>query len=158
MKSKKLLTISVLVLIVAIAYASSSIAFTNFKLSDSEYAYLGGLVWYKSIDKALTIAEQEDKPVMIYFWAIWCQFCEKFETETLPHPEVKKILTNDYVLVAIDLDEDRAIANKYGVSYPPYELFLDKKGNIIKRIPGFVEASSFLPAIIEIRDRVKGYK
>ncbi len=152
MKSKKLLTISTFIVIVAIAYATSTIAYTNFKLSDSEYAYLGGLVWHKSIDKALTIAKQENKPVMVYFWAVWCQFCEKFETETLPDPEITKILTNDYVLVAIDLDEDRATANKYGVSYPPYVIFLDKSGNIIERIPGFVEANSFLPIIIKIRD------
>jgi len=153
MKSKKLLTISTFIVIVAIAYATSTIAYNNFKLSDSEHSYLGGLVWYKSIDKALTVAKQENKPVMVYFWASWCQFCEKFETETLPNPEVKKILTNDYVLVAIDLDENRAIANKYGVSYPPNIIFLDKNGTIIERIPGFVEADEFLPIITKIKDR-----
>lgn len=155
MRQTKLLTIFVLVLIVAFAYGSSSIAISNFKLSDEKNAFLGGLIWYKSMDEGFSVAQQEDKPILVYFWAIWCQFCEKFETETLPHPEVTKILTEDYVLVAIDLDEDRDTPAKYGVSYPPYELFLDKNGNVLQRVPGFVEADRFLPTIIQIRDSLK---
>lgn len=156
MRTKKLLTIIVLVLVVAIAYGSSSIAFTKFKLSDEKNAYLGGLVWYKSLSEGLAVAQQEDKPILVYFWAIWCQFCEKFETETLPHPEITRILTEDFVLVAVDLDEDKDTPRVYGVSYPPYELFLDKNGDVIERVPGFVDAGSFLPTITRVRDMAKG--
>lgn len=130
----------------------SNIAFTNFKLSDSKSAYIGGLIWHKSLKDGLDIAQKENKPVLVYFWAIWCQFCEKFETETLSQPEITKILTQDYVLVAIDLDEDRETPKQFRVAYPPYELFLDKNGNIIIAIPGFVPSENFLPVIKEIRE------
>lgn len=152
MKPKKVLTIFVIVIIIAFAFSSVNMAI---KLSDKTNAYLGGLTWHKSLDKGFEQARQEDKPILVYFWAIWCQFCEKFETETLPDPGVTEVLTNDFVLVAIDLDEDRDTANKYSVSYPPQELFLDKNGNIIQRIPGFVEADRFLPTIVQIRNSLK---
>lgn len=156
MKTKKLMTIILLVFIVAFAYESSNIAFTNFKLSNETNAFLGGLTWHKSLDEGLIQAHKEDKPIMVYFWAIWCQFCEKFETETLPNPEITKMLTEDFVLVAIDLDEDRDTPRKYGVSYPPYELFLNKNGEVLERVPGFVEADRFLPTITAIRDKARG--
>lgn len=156
MKTKKLMTIIVLVFLVAFAYASSNIALTTFKLSDEHNAYLGDLTWYKSLDEGLIQAQQEDKPVMVYFWAVWCQFCEKFETETIPNPAVSKVLTEDFVLVAIDLDEDRDTPSKYGVGYPPYELFLDKNGEVIERVPGFVEADRFLIRINAVKEKARG--
>ena len=156
MKTKKLMTIIVLVILVAFAYESSNIALTTFKLSNETNAFLGGLTWHKSLDEGLIQAQQEDKPVMVYFWAIWCTWCEKFETETLPNPAVSKVLTEDFVLVAIDLDEDRGTANKYGVAVPPYELFLDKNGEVLERVPGFVEANRFLPRINAVKEKARG--
>ena len=155
MKTKKLLSIVVLILIISFAYLTYDISLSEFKLSDTNNTYLGGLTWSRSLDKGLQAAQQEDKPVMVYFWAIWCQFCKKFESETLSNPEVNTILRDDYVLVAMDLDVDRDVARKYGVSYPPYMLFLDGSGNVLERIPGAVDADYFFPKLMHARDQVK---
>ncbi len=159
MKTKKLLSIVVLILILSFAYGSYKISLAQFTLSDKNYSYLGGLTWYRSaagLDKGLQVAKQENKPVAVYFWAVWCQYCAKFQSDTLGNPQVKKVLENDYVLVAMDLDLDRDIANKYGVSYPPYVLFLDKNGNVLERITGAVDANYFLPIATKVRDQVRG--
>ena len=58
-------------------------------------------------------------------------------------------------MVAIDLDEQRDVGQRYGVSYPPHELFLDKNGNIITRIPGYVDANRFLMVLNEVKQSVK---
>lgn len=158
MKTKKLLTILVLILIISFAYGSYIIAIKDFRLTDTNYSYLGGLTWYHSaagLDKGLQIAQQENKPVMIYFWAIWCQYCAKFQTDTLGNPQVKQILENDYVLVAMDLDVDRDMANKYGVSYPPNLIFLDGKGNVLNKVEGAVGPSYLLPIVTQVRDTVR---
>ncbi len=159
MKTKKLLTILVLILIITMAYGTYNISLSNFKLSDANNSYLGGLTWYRSaagLEKGFQIAQQENKPVAVYFWAIWCQYCAKFQSDTLGNPQVKEILEKDYVLVAMDLDIDRDVSRKYGVSYPPYVLFLDGKGNVLERIPGAVDANYFLPIVTRIRDEVRG--
>ncbi len=155
MKTKKLLSILVLILMISIAYGSYNISLHDFKLSDTNYSYLGGLTWYRSLDKGFELAQQENKPIAVYFWAIWCQYCAKFQSDTLGNPQVKKILQDDYVLVAMDLDIDRDVANKYGVSYPPYVLFLDGKNTVLERIPGAVDADYFLPIVTKIRDQVR---
>ena len=56
----------------------------------------------------------------------------------------------------MDLDIDRDTSRKYGVSYPPYVIFLDGNGNVLERIPGAVDANYFLPIVTKVRDEVRG--
>ncbi|MCZ7379991.1 MAG: thioredoxin family protein [Candidatus Methanoperedens sp.] len=159
MKTKKLMTILVLILIISMAYGTYNISLSNFKLSDANNSYLGGLTWYRSapgLEKGFQIAQQENKPIAVYFWAIWCQYCAKFQSDTLGNPQVKEILEKDYVLVAMDLDVDRDISGRYGVSYPPYVIFLDLNGTVLERVPGAVDANYFLPVVTRVRDQVRG--
>ncbi|SNQ59991.1 thioredoxin family protein [Candidatus Methanoperedens nitratireducens] len=155
MRTKKLLTIIVLVMLISVAYGTYNISLSDFRLSDQNSSYLGGITWSRNLTTSFEIAQQENKPIAIYFWAIWCQYCAKFQSDTLGNPEVKKVLENDYVLVAMDLDIDRDVARKYGVSYPPYVLFLDESGNVVERIAGAVDADYFLPIATRVRDQVR---
>jgi thioredoxin-related protein len=155
MKTKKLLSIIVLILLIAFAYISYNTSLEQIRFSDKNYSYLGGMTWYRSIDKGFEIAQKENKPIAIYFWAIWCQYCAGFQAKTLGDPQVKKMLEEDYVLVAMDLDIDRDVASKYGVSYPPYVLFLDGNNTVINRIAGAVDAGTFLPIATQVRDQVR---
>lgn len=124
-------------------------------LSDESKSYLGGLVWTNSLEEGMAAAEEQNKPVLVYFWAVWCQYCEKFETNTLPDERVTKVLTDEFILVAIDLDENKEIPRKYGVNYPPYELFLDEKGNVIKKVPGYVNSDRFHSILTEVSGNYK---
>jgi len=159
MKTKKLTTIFVLIMILAIAIGTYNISLSDFRLTDENYTYISDLKWYHSaegLEKGFQEASLENKPVVVYFWAIWCQYCAKFQTDTLGNPQINKILENDYVRVAMDLDVDRDVSGRYGVSYPPYVLFLDSKGNVIDRIAGAVDAGTFLPVVTRVREKVRG--
>ena len=155
MRSKKLLSILVLVLIISIAYGTYSISLSDFTLSDKNNSYLGGLTWNRSLDKGFQLAQEQNKPIAVYFWAIWCQYCAGFQANTLGNPDVTKILQEDYVLVAMDLDIDRDVANTYRVTAPPAVVFLDPKGNELDRISGAVDANYFLPIATQVRDKVR---
>ena len=158
MKTKKMTTIFVLVMLLAIAYGTYTISLSNFLLSDENYTYISNLQWYRSatgLERGLLEASQENKPVIVYFWAIWCQYCARFQSETLGNPQINKMLENDYVRVAIDLDIDRGVSNKYGVSYPPYVIFLDSNGDVLDRIAGAVDAGTFMPIASRIKDQVR---
>ncbi len=158
MKTKKLTTIFVLILILAIAVGTYNISLSDFRLRDSNSSYPAGLPCHRSapgLEKGFEQASLENKPVAIYFWAIWCQYCAGFQTNTLANPPIKKMLEDDFVLVAMDLDVDRDVSGRYGVSYPPYVLFLDSKGNVLDRISGAVDAGTFLPIATRVRDQVR---
>jgi thioredoxin-related protein len=159
MRTKKLVTIIVLVLILAFAYFSYTTAISNFTLSDKTDSYLGGIKFHRAaagLEEGFQIAAQENKPIMMYFWAIWCQYCAMFQTETLGNPDIKKILEEDYVLVAMDIDSDSEVAQQYGVRDPPYLVFMDPKGTVLKRVPGAVKPYDLLPIVMQVREKVRG--
>ena len=170
MKPKKIINIVVLVAIIAFMYGSVN---SSSILSDSKNAYLGGIEFYNSIgsgynntfgaganasgyEVALARAKAEDKPVMLYFWAVWCQYCEKFETGTMPDPRVKSMMENDFILISVDLDEDRDVSQRWGVSYPPNELFITADEQEITRIPGYVDADAFTSTLQGVKAQYKG--
>jgi len=172
MKPKKIINIVVLVAIIAFMYGSVN---SSSILSDSKNAYLGGIEFYNSggtgydntfgaaadasgYEVALARAKAEDKPIMVYFWAIWCQYCEKFETGTMPDPRVKSMMENDFILISVDLDEDRDVAQRWGVSYPPNELFITSNEQEIRRTPGYVDADSFTSTLQSVKSQYKGAK
>ena len=158
MRTKKLQSIFALILIISMAYFTYNLSLANFTLSDEKYSYLADMKWSRSasgLNEALQIAQQENKPVVVYFWAIWCQYCAKFQSDTLGNPQIKKMLEDDFVRVAIDLDLDRDVARKYGVSYPPYVLFLDGNDKVLDRVAGAVDAQTFLPVVTQVRDQVR---
>ncbi len=156
MKIKKILSVVALIFMVSMAYASYNISLKDFRLTDANFSYLGGLAWYHSapgLDKGFQLAQQQNKPIMMYFWAVWCKYCAQFQTDTLGNPQVRQILKDDYVLEAMDLDQD-TVARQYGVSYPPYLIFLDPKGNVLERVPGAVGPDYLLPIITKIKDQI----
>ena len=145
-------------MIISFAYFTYSISLADFTLSDGNYSYLGGMTWYRSaagLEKGFEIAQQENKPILMYFWAIWCQNCSKLQSDTFTNPQVRRILKEDYILVVIDLDIDRKVAHKYNVSYPPYVVLLDKNGNLIERVAGTVEPDTFLPIVTQARNQIR---
>lgn len=152
MKSKKVISIAALVVVILFVYYSINAAPL---ISDSNYTYISGMRWYQTYEKGLEVAAKENKPIFIYFWAIWCTYCEKLHTEVYPDPAVSKVMKENFVLVAVDLDTNRGDADKFGVAYPPHLLFLTPKGEIITRIPGYLPTSQLYPILSSV---AQGYQ
>jgi thioredoxin-related protein len=55
----------------------------------------------------------------------------------------------------MDLDVDRDVSGRYGVSYPPYLIFMDPSGNVLQRVPGAVSADYLMPIVTQVRDTVR---
>lgn len=148
MKSKKIITLGILAVTVFFIYYSVNAAPL---IDDGEYTYIAGLKWYNTYDVGLKAAQAEGKPMIVYGWAIWCKFCKKLHEEVYPDPRVSKILENDFVRVAIDLDSNPEDSKRFAIQYPPKLIFLDPQGQRITEIPGYVPADTLLPILEQIK-------
>jgi thioredoxin-related protein len=121
-------------------------------VSSGDYTYMSGLNWYNSVEKGMEESISTGKPVLVYFWAAWCKYCKKLEEETFVDPEVNRILKEDFVLVAINVDDQGGVASNFGVGAPPAEIFLRSNGEEITRIPGYIGADTFLSVLQQVRE------
>ena len=98
-------------------------------------------------EKGLALGKKENKKVFVYFWATWCNVCEKMEKETLKDTSVIAYLNKHFVAVKIDFDKNRALADSFGITGVPDNWFFDESKQVITNRPGFIPARMFLPML-----------
>lgn len=150
MKPRKIMTIAFLALaLLFVQYSTTNAP----KISDENYTYISDLKWYKTIDEGLQVAKEQNKPAMVYFWAIWCKYCEKLHKEVYPSAEINRMLREDFVRVAVDLDSNRQDARRFNVQYPPHIIFFSPEGSVLTHIPGYLPKEELLPIMQQVKAR-----
>ncbi|MDH4240759.1 MAG: thioredoxin family protein [Phycisphaerae bacterium] len=86
-------------------------------------------------EQALALAQKENKRVFLHFGAPWCGWCHRLE-DFLAGPDIAKIMSQDYILVKIDLDRmagaeaiDKRIRKEGGGI--PWFAILDAQGKVL---------------------------
>jgi len=87
-------------------------------------------------EEALALAVKENRRVFLHFGAPWCGWCHRLE-DFLARPMIAKVMTQDYILVKIDLDRmagakviDERIRKGKGRRIPWYAI-LDAEGKLL---------------------------
>jgi thiol:disulfide interchange protein DsbD len=76
---------------------------------------------YLSYEEGMAAAKAQGKPVLIDFTGFGCVNCRKMEAAVWTDPRVADILTNDYVLISLFVDDKTPLAE-------PFEI-TDEQGN-----------------------------
>ncbi len=125
------------------------------------YMFVGGiqqpagphLDWVYDEAEGFEIAKQEDKLVMLDFYAAWCAACKELDHQTYVDPAVAARLA-DYVNVKLDFtrtsETTKALTEKYQIPGLPVVIFTDANETVLKRFTGFVDAEEMLGILDEI--------
>ena len=111
--------------------------------------------WVHDLDTGLAAAREQNKPVMIDFYADWCTVCKEIEAQTFSNDEVGNALKR-FVTIKVNLDEAKnknAIQKKYNIYGLPWITFYDSKGNHLpnETNTGFIGPGEFLQHVNAIQ-------
>ncbi|MEN0005630.1 MAG: thioredoxin family protein [Bacteroidota bacterium] len=89
--------------------------------------------------KALQIAQQEDKLILIDFYTDWCGPCKKLDKLVFQNDSIQQILSTQFVLLKYDAEKDKTfhLSKKHHVSSYPTTIVLNKNGYVLNRKYGF---------------------
>ncbi len=149
MDPKKIITILLAAALLLFVYYSMNVSPV---ISDEKYTYISGLTWYNSFEEGQKVALEQDRPMLVYFWATWCKYCKEMHTKIYADPEINKILEEDFVLVAVDLDMNKEDAQAFGIWTPPAELFLTPERDIIYKAGGGMGKEDFLITLNQVKN------
>jgi len=103
------------------------------------------LPWFQgTVEEAFVDAKKSDKPIILYWGAIWCPPCNEIKAEVFSNPRFAKIV-EPTIPVYLDGDTDRAQqwGEKLGVSGYPTLVMLSSDGKEMSRISGGVNIQEF---------------
>ena len=119
--------------------------------------------WY-DFNAGYSAIKNSKKPAVIDFYADWCIWCKTMDKETFGNPMVTKKMSKDYIAIRVDVEKNETIVynnNKFtaqefaaycGVEELPTLVFMDKEGQLVTRIPGYIKSDVFLSLL----DYMKG--
>ena len=76
-----------------------------------------GLRAYKSWEKGLEVAKQENKPIILDFTGWACVNCRKMEEQVWSNPEVYEVLKNEYILISLYVDDREDLPEQEKFNY-----------------------------------------
>ncbi|EMA46874.1 hypothetical protein C448_05763 [Halococcus morrhuae DSM 1307] len=152
MRPRKLLTFVFIALLLSIGYLSMNAAPV---LSDENFSYHGDTAWRTDFSEAKEIANEQHTPIVLYFWTTWCTYCEDYNENVYPNETVQNRL-DDFVKVAVNLDGDSSLQQRYNVNFPPQHVIITPDGEELVRITGYADREDFLSYLETANKRANG--
>ena len=113
------------------------------------------VTWLISYEEAMTAAKKNKQPVMIDFFADWCGWCKRLDSDTYIAKDVVA-LAQDFVSLKIDADVEKELSSRYKVVGLPTILFIDASGNEIHRVVGYRPPEDFVKEMNTALEAFKG--
>ena len=114
----------------------------------------GPIAWTESLEDAKKTAAREKKIIFVDFWATWCGPCKQMLKTTYQDKQVVE-RSKQFVPVLVNFDKEPALVKKYHIGQIPVVMFLDAKGNVLKRTE-FLDAKGMLKAMDEVSKKRRG--
>ena len=92
--------------------------------------------WYYNFEEAKGIAKSTGKIMMVDFMATWCGPCKMMDAEVFTTARFKNE-AKDFVLVKIDVDQQKDVAGAYNVTAMPTVMFINGDGQVVHKFIGY---------------------
>jgi len=100
--------------------------------------------WQPYSPQTTARAKQQNRPQFVFIYAQWCQFCERFEKQTLESEPIRARLKKEFIPIALDYDQARDQVKQLGVKLVPTTIILAPDGRQLQRFLGLVSVTELL--------------
>ena len=101
-----------------------------------------------SLDSVFARAKAENKPVFLYWGAVWCPPCNQIKATVFPRPD---FIERSRSFIPVYLDGDTPGAQKLGAQFKvrgyPTTILFSPNGTELTRLPGEVDAALFMQVL-----------
>jgi thioredoxin 1 len=99
-----------------------------------------------SWQRALRIAESENKLIFVDFYTEWCGVCKRQKRRTFPDAQVGILFNHQFINLALDMEkgEGKILAEIYEVRQHPTLLFINARGEVVEQGTGFHNAQKLI--------------
>jgi len=102
-----------------------------------------GVSWL-GYDEGMALGKQEGKKILLHFYADWCGYCKKMNKEIFSQSDAADFINQNFIPIRVNSDNEVQLAQAYRVSGLPTTWFLDKNGEGILSIPGYIPKEMFV--------------
>jgi len=109
-----------------------------------------GLVWQTDINRAMKMARDSNKMVLVDVYTDWCGWCKRLDRDTYTNAEVVKFVNAQFVPLKLDAEDGgpgQAFAEQYQISGFPCIIMLDAQGKQKGVFYGYRKAEQFNDAV-----------
>lgn len=91
--------------------------------------------WETKLDRAVAVARETNQPVLIEFWATWCEVCRDMDRDVYTNEGVAAAMAKVRP-VKVDIDREPGLKRKYEVDGTPTLIVADSYGREMFRYLG----------------------
>ena len=138
------------------SFSVAAIAFLSLMMTATAHAEFK----FESIDNnfpdEITAATEEGKNLVVMFQQTGCPYCAKMHARVFPESSVDEFYTKNFVMMMSNIRSglpvvspdgkemtEKQLAHTFRVRATPVFMFFDKKGKIVLRVTGFMNAERF---------------
>ena len=107
----------------------------------------GDVQWETDLREAAALARNTRRPLLVQVSAEWCTHCERMKADTYTDTRIRRLLSENFIPVAVDADDQREFMQQMGIRSLPTTLIVAPDLKILERLQGFQSANSLLSAV-----------
>jgi thiol-disulfide isomerase/thioredoxin len=114
------------------------------------FAQVQTLFLDKNYDAVIKQSKLQKKPIVVMFYATWCEHCKKMKNEVFIDNDVINYYNSNFICMAIDseskegIDLKTRLQNKFRIKFYPTFSFLDSDENLLNSVSSELKKDGFI--------------
>ena len=109
--------------------------------------------WVTDVNQAREMAKQQNRPILLHFYADWCVPCRKLDREVFPNNAVIQVISSNFIPVKVDIDKLKPLAQHFQVSTIPADVIVTAEGKVLYQQQSSMDANVLVTALDGVAKR-----